>query len=631
MANCVAEFSKIDAVVCTTFTFNPEFFENNVLPLFFGIDNSDEFLRRQLVNSALLSTDVAVFHDQNDPSPKTGSKGAYRYQTATIGLKKGFFHPKNIIIGGVDTQGNPLVLISAASANLTLAGWGKQMEVFGAVRLDSARHQSVEEVRGFLHFLEKGSRGMIPSITKVLKLLSSLRDLPRTETDDKEVCFLGLSNGATFQSRLKKQREVHRWDTLIAISPYWSELAAQLEQFRCHEYILVPTMTEPEKGKTIFTLTSAQLKTARKRIGENCPINTMDFKADRSSPWAFRHAKAYFILKGDIVRVGIGSCNFTRAGFSENVESMVIFNDTKRLFRKILSELKEIRITEANSTAVEEEAPEHLPFRIMVTYDWKKREYQIVYEPDNRSIGNAALSLPGLSDRHYLPPSGEQTAIPVVLGAKDSCEFTVEYSVKGRKCLYTGVLLELNMDESVREYTRTLSLEEILESWRRSDEAWRDIVSRDKGDQVDTTQEQTKPADLDEDIFSIYEDFQAFFDVESKLRDARKSDNRQMLVELLVKRPDSLSRLVSSLSNHTDVRRVYVLASEAHRLMSRYKSYLSDERILSQAVEVLKSAREAVSKLVALELQSMRSSRAVDSKELVRWFDSRFAGEEIHK
>ena len=100
-------FRRLDAAVLTTFTFNADFFEENVLPTLLDIDDGEPRrdrgrARRAQVHEALRELPVSVFYD---PSVARLSAGAFRYVACPVPLRGRRFHPKNVILAGVGRDG----------------------------------------------------------------------------------------------------------------------------------------------------------------------------------------------------------------------------------------------------------------------------------------------------------------------------------------------------------------------------------------------------------------------------------------------------------------------------------------------------------------------------------------------
>jgi hypothetical protein len=168
-------FEEINAAVFTTFNFQPEFFENNVLPSLLSVEAAREGTRRVSVNEKLSATQVSVLYDAST-TPKGG--GTYRYQKHGIFVSLRFFHPKLIFIAGIDKDdGNPWLYLAVSSANLTLSGWGKNQEVFGELWIGSKRQVLHGEVNSCLEWLQArlgANKNSSPAVDLCLQVMNEL-------------------------------------------------------------------------------------------------------------------------------------------------------------------------------------------------------------------------------------------------------------------------------------------------------------------------------------------------------------------------------------------------------------------------------------------------------------------------
>ena len=128
---------QLRAAVFLTFQFEPEFFEQQVLPLFFDVSLSHaEAIKRVQMEDLLRDVPhgVAVYYDQNglvaDAKPARLDVRRIAVRHAT-----GIFHPKNVfaLVEALDPDedGHPAqaLIVASMSANLTRAGWWENVEV----------------------------------------------------------------------------------------------------------------------------------------------------------------------------------------------------------------------------------------------------------------------------------------------------------------------------------------------------------------------------------------------------------------------------------------------------------------------------------------------------------------------
>ena len=155
---------QLRAAVFLTFQFEPEFFEQQVLPLFFDVSLSHaEAIKRVQMEDLLRDVPhgVAVYYDQNglvaDAKPARLDVRRIAVRHAT-----GIFHPKNVfaLVEALepDEDGQPAqtLIVASMSANLTRAGWWENVEV---CHIEELREGELTRLRddllGFLDGLER--------------------------------------------------------------------------------------------------------------------------------------------------------------------------------------------------------------------------------------------------------------------------------------------------------------------------------------------------------------------------------------------------------------------------------------------------------------------------------------------
>lgn len=125
----------LDLMLFTSFGFDPDFFEQNVL---LQLDDSTDRLQRleeiENIERLALERGVVVFHDMGQLSET--SEKVVGIPTVPIAIPEGFFHPKVIVVSGTKggAKGRRVVHLMVSSANLTRAGWGKNLEVASCIK-----------------------------------------------------------------------------------------------------------------------------------------------------------------------------------------------------------------------------------------------------------------------------------------------------------------------------------------------------------------------------------------------------------------------------------------------------------------------------------------------------------------
>jgi len=155
---------RLLAAVFVTFRLDPEFFEQQVLPVFIPIPTSHaEAIKRVQLEQELrdVTHRIAVYYDQNGLAPDAK---AARLDIARIAVshKTGIFHPKNVFAlvesKEADDEGYRAraLIVGCMSANLTRAGWWENVEVCHIEEIaegDATRLK--EDLYGFLDGLER--------------------------------------------------------------------------------------------------------------------------------------------------------------------------------------------------------------------------------------------------------------------------------------------------------------------------------------------------------------------------------------------------------------------------------------------------------------------------------------------
>ena len=128
---------RVHSAVFTTFQFDPEFFEHEVLPVFLDTPVSHVAAVRSVqLEDALrgVTGGVAVYYD---PNGLVSAGGSAKLDVRRVPVRvRGIFHAKNVLLlvdSRPEQEGAPVersLLVATLSANLTKAGWWENVEVF---------------------------------------------------------------------------------------------------------------------------------------------------------------------------------------------------------------------------------------------------------------------------------------------------------------------------------------------------------------------------------------------------------------------------------------------------------------------------------------------------------------------
>lgn len=156
----------VKAALFTTFSFEPLFFEENVLPLLFeeSFSTVSRLLRCQLEEALISGPPVAVYYDAGALVSTAGSSPALDFRKVAVFRGTGCFHPKVILLllerppaEGKESMGaEAALLLGVGSANLTRSGWWENLESFAFLEIGAEEKSSLrEDLREFLRMLRK--------------------------------------------------------------------------------------------------------------------------------------------------------------------------------------------------------------------------------------------------------------------------------------------------------------------------------------------------------------------------------------------------------------------------------------------------------------------------------------------
>lgn len=358
MRNCLESMVKtfdegeIEHVLLTTFNFDPSFFERNVLPLLCGFSMEDiktksfDVLSREMF-LPLKKMKVIVAYDQ--AVMQGASEGGVRYSFLPRYQVNGFFHAKLIVIAGVDAQKNSVARVMVSSGNLTLSGWGSNIEVAAWVEVNQ---ENALELLGFYKYLNH---------TDLKSGIDRLQNISSNEESPKLFLQYPGADRATLFDRLFESRlsgDVHIY------SPYWSEEAIKLfgSDVNLHCY---PALGA--KGYN-FPVTTEKVPQTNLHV---CAIPGEE---------SFRHAKAYFW--GKYMAIGSANCTLQALSTKSNVEAMLLFEGHR--WEKSTS----VQLDDWSSDLDVEEGSVMVPIMALVIADYERRVYRVSIDISNQDRCN---------------------------------------------------------------------------------------------------------------------------------------------------------------------------------------------------------------------------------------------------
>ena len=325
----IKEYTQIDNIILTTFEFDPNFFELQLLPYLFDVPNYKNMKNQSiLVADAInkkLNFEINVYYDNiiNDKEFTVRYKAHNYHQT----LSKGVFHPKLIIITGKKQTENYLTLF-VSSANLTINSYAINKEVF-AIYEDKNENENLISEKNV-------------NLKEIFKFLN----------DNIENLYItGLDDDKKLLSLIKDDKD------LKIITPFLDE-----------------DMVKKYRKATIL------LTTNRIHKLKNKYDNVRLYQKDDSHI----HAKIYILNEKKVI---IGSHNFTKAAFDNNIEASILIEDKEsvgylnKLFEKYINNSQELdndKIEEPDD--YEKDSDKKLVEIKSAIVDYTKLEIQIVLD-----------------------------------------------------------------------------------------------------------------------------------------------------------------------------------------------------------------------------------------------------------
>jgi hypothetical protein len=479
---------RLVAAVFLTFRFEPEFFEQHVLPLFFDVSlsHADAIKRVQMED---LLRDVphgfAVYYDQNglvaDAKPA-------RLDVRRIAVRHftGIFHPKNIfaLVEALepDKDGHhaQALVVAGLSANLTRAGWWENVEVCHIEQVEEGNLTRLrDDVFGFLEGIERRTFGKAAdghSTLKAIKafLRSTTQRRLRSSGGMLEPHFFG--GGTTVVDFLSDVagRDL-RGLNLEIVSPYFdftptlTPLSDLIERFSPREVrVFLPKAETGEAlcSKEIFEWVKSQPGVSWARLPKDV---TRGGKAENAKA-RMVHAKVYRFFSAHAKReiLFIGSVNLTSAAHRRggNLETGILV-EVESPRRPDWMDRDGSKPATYVPQGEDEGAVSNSGTRLSLRYFWDSKLAQAYWDDPGRSrllsvswSGGALFEIDPLESRQWTDiPTIAATALEQVLRS------TSILLVKGDRAEAVPILVQEEGMKSKPSILFDLSPAEIMRYW----------------------------------------------------------------------------------------------------------------------------------------------------------------------
>jgi hypothetical protein len=568
------------------------------------------------VHKRLAVSRVAVFYD---PSAARPSKTAYRYAAHPVFLgEQRLFHPKCIFIAGTDVEGTLWLYTLVMSANLSLSGWGRNCEGAFDTWVHAKREQPAGAAIGFFRDLDARLKNrpfkdrLLPDL---VTRLDSLHDR-RTKADPDGSPWEAKAHRRLYFSPqhpslwsfVRKAYHPEIQEVRVA-SPYWGEgtrIKALLPAVRLE---LVASRRTPHFDVTLLGANTL----------EQLGVPTSDVSTwsnDQEDKGRFFHMKLYRIVAGGRPVTGTGSCNFTTRGLMWEGPDGETGNVECMLFDRL--DVPWPRTERARPAAIpaktdNSDAPQAWLVYVHVQYDWERHGYS--WGVEGRPRGDPVeLQLP--DGEAFFELENDQGSRP---GELKSREFKFRW--KGET--YVGIVAEVNLAHSDRQYGTVLSASQILDSWR-SGAPSEPLLPDDVDDEAPATDsvgaDALAKANGRDDRGKPFDWF-LFFRCAAQRREriAEAADCRELL-ELLVSRTDSAARMAAAaMVDAMPAAGRWIVVHECAKLLKPHRGHPEVRAHLRKMVDDLGTLRNAV--LHSLAELAKERPLAADPSALLAWYD----------
>ncbi len=617
----------------TTYSFEPDFFELEVLPLLLGNPalSSNESIRYYQLQSLMRqhAGRLAVVYDLSVFDPQLAPRLEVDYLPMRVG--GACQHAKLMVLVVRDRKSKQLsIVLGAGSFNLTKAGWWENLEVGHWVELSegSAPVNILEPLIDALRFYQ--ARTPSPVLDDILSLAMAFE----ASTADPNCSFYFSGNGAAhrhFDTFIAEHTDADA--SLEIISPFFADDGNNrtIIDFLARYPSATVLLPLDEQGQALVDRQSVYEALPRESIawGQWCE-SVRKSHLDPKSPHRRLHAKIYQAHGEDPWRF-VGSVNLSFKAFRQNVEAGFLLKggDAKPLLVALQARPDRFKVEVEASSASAAGDLEMPP--ICVTFDWQT------------DLLHTSCSATG---ELVLLNSAAEILVSVPLNGADdqlSPAPQLKTHLQGSSLMYARWLTDAGEAEGTvlvsqrnlfcrPTHLPALDLQALLKIFigmheSRRLELFGDLAVRLlHASQDDGVQDEFLPEPTAEGAFeSFFAEFSqvngAFWELAERLAKAEREGDFQTLAYYLKgQQPDSLRKVLASIvgsdSTNKEVSLIvrYLTLLSVTDLLKRFAAH-TDEALIHEAEKAL-TALERNELLTQLD--------GAEGEHFIRWFKTKF-------
>jgi len=614
--------------IFTTYNFEPDFFETEVIPLLFKeqryYSNHPSIKRFQVQQELIKSKiNIALFYDKNIFSSNETPQMEYIHQA--VNHPNGAFHPKIIFILMEDK-----LLLYAGSNNITKAGWWDNIETGNYILIDSKHginettHLNIMKTLGYL-------KSQYSFELKDNSSFIAIEDFLNTNVriiNNQEVKFYFQSNKTDNCKSFFEQYLSSKLTHVEIISPYFpdDDMRNLENEVFPKRYTINMFLPKNQQDKAMCTREYYEFCKKNNIIWSKFVSNIekdLVIKKDKDGnlpPYRKLHAKIFHFYNQQVSYFLTGSFNFTYKALYDNIEAGFLYKAINHH-----NQLLEVREGEEvfEENLFDEENPislENEDIDIDILFDWKDK-ILIISTSDITALNGMALK----------DNNGDELQ---VINIKDKYTYIKDISAKLLSYMEKNSYLHIASQSVLIQHINwqykpfsfgQMSISDILNIYsnlnlvdKESQYIAHMLAQLEKAGAL----YESSMSDIDvlkRDFFSEYSEIFYSFRMLKKLLIEAKDNNQNEVLEYYFRMeyPDSFSSVIKKIKqeNKLDIATQYIVILSIEEIYNDVFKHINHYKDAPE-FEKLKSLKESIKEIIGKEFP--------EQNKFLVWFEKEF-------